>query len=274
MSIDVSGIKQGQRMMWTAGDYPELARTIASVGELVAERAQATAGDSLLDVATGSGNVAIPAALAGAQVTGLDLTPKLLDVARERAAEAGVQVEFVEGDAEELPFADASFDRVTSCFGVMFAPRHDVAADELVRVARPGARIVIAAWTPEGLIGRMFRTVGSYMPTPPPELKPPVMWGKEDHVRSLLAGKAAEPAFERRTVTFEHESPEGWVDYNERVLGPTIMAKAALEPQGKWEALRADLVELYADGNEADDGSMRVRSEYLLTTLTVAGPAG
>jgi ubiquinone/menaquinone biosynthesis C-methylase UbiE len=270
MSIDVSAIKQGQRMMWTAGDYPELAQTIASAGELVAERAQAKAGDTLLDVATGSGNVAIPAALAGAQVTGLDLTPKLLEVARDRAAEAGLQIEFVEGDAEVLPFDDRSFDRVTSCFGVMFAPRHGVAAEELVRVAKPGGRIVIAAWTPEGLMGRMFRTVGSYMPTPPAELKPPVMWGNEDHVRSLLAGKA-EPAFERHTVTYEHESLEGWLDYNERVLGPMIMAKAALEPQGKWEALRADLVKLYTDGNEADDGSMRVRGEYLLSVAVLPG---
>ncbi|HWF33585.1 MAG TPA: methyltransferase domain-containing protein [Solirubrobacteraceae bacterium] len=263
MSIDVSGIKQGQRMMWTAGDYPELARTIATVGELVAERA-AEPGQTLLDVATGSGNVAVPAALAGAKVTGLDLTPKLLEVARERAVEAGVEIEFVEGDAEDLPFDDRSFDRVTSCFGVMFAPRHDVAAGELVRVAKPGARIVIAAWTPEGLNGRMFKTVGSYMPVPPPELKPPVMWGDEQHLQTLFAASGAELAFERHTVTFEHESPEAWLEYNERVLGPTIMAKAALEPQGKWEALRAELIALYTDANEADDGTMRVHAEYLL----------
>jgi SAM-dependent methyltransferase len=265
MSIDVSGIKNGQRMMWTAGDYPDLARTIEGVAELVVERADAAGGETLLDVATGSGNVAIPAALRGAKVTGLDLTPKLLEVARGRAASAGLEVTFVEGDAEELPFEADAFDRVTSCFGVMFAPRHDVAAGELVRVARPGARIVVTAWTPEGLNGRMFQTVGSYMPTPPPELKPPVMWGTEDHVRELFADSGAELAFERHTVTFEHESPETWFDYNERVLGPTIMAKAALEPQGKWEALRAELIGLYTDANEAEDGSMRVRAEYLVS---------
>ena len=271
MEIDVSGIKQGQRMMWTAGDYADLARSIASVGELVAERAQATSGEKLLDVATGSGNVAIPAALAGAEVTGLDITPKLLEVARERAAEAGVRVDFVEGDAEDLPFDDRSFDRVTSCFGVMFAPRHDVAARQLVRVARPGARIVFAAWTPEGLNGRMFKTVGSYMPPPPPGLEQPVMWGDEQHVRSLFADSGAELAFERHDVTFERESPEAWLDYNERVLGPTVMAKAALEPQGRWEPLRAELLGLYSDANEADDGSMRVRAEYLLTVATLPG---
>ena len=267
MSIDVSGIKDAQRKMWTIGDYPEIARTIAQVGELVAERADPQPGQDLLDVATGSGNVAIPAALAGAKVTGLDLTPKLLEVARERATEAGVEIEFVEGDAEDLPYDDRSFERVTSCFGVMFAPRQDVAAGELVRVARPGARIVVAAWTPEGLNGRMFRTVGSYMPPPPPELKPPVMWGNEDHVRGLFAAHGVELAFERHTVTFEHESAEAWLEHNERLLGPTIMAKAALEPQGRWDELRAELVELYSDGNEAEDGTFRARAEYLLTVV-------
>lgn len=271
MSIDVSGIKEGQRMMWTAGDYPDLARTIESVAELVVERAGAAPDQTLLDVATGSGNVAIPAALAGAQVTGLDLTPKLLEVARGRAASAGLDVTFVEGDAEELPFEDDSFDRVTSCFGVIFAPRHDVAAGQLVRVAKPGARIVFTAWTPEGLNGRLFKTIGSYMPTPPPELKSPVTWGDEAHARELFAPSGAELAFERHTVTFEAESPAAWLDYNERVLGPTIMAKAALEPQGKWEQLRAELTKLYTDANEAEDGSMRVRAEYLLGVAQLSG---
>jgi SAM-dependent methyltransferase len=265
MSIDVSGIKDGQRVMWSVGDFADIARRIAPTGELVAERADVHDGDTLLDVATGSGNVAIPAALAGARVTGLDLTPQLLEAARERAAAAGVEVSFIEGDAEELPFADDSFDRVTSCFGVMFAPRHQIAADELTRVARPGAKIVVAAWTPEGLVGRMFRMVGSHMPTPPPELKPPVMWGDEDHVRSLFADSGAELSFERRMATFEHDSPEGWLEYNERVLGPTIVAKAALEPKGQWEPLRGELIELYTSGNEAEDGSFRAQAEYLLT---------
>jgi SAM-dependent methyltransferase len=265
MSIDLSGIKEGQRRMWSIGDYPDIARTIARVAELVVERVGARSGESLLDVATGSGNVAIPAAIAGASVTGLDLTPRLLEVARERAAEAGVDVAFIEGDAEELPFERDSFDRVTSCFGVMFAPRQELAASELARVARPGATIVFTAWTPEGLNGRMFKTVGSHTPPPPPELESPVMWGSEGHVRSLFAPTGAELAFERKMVSFEHESPEGWLEYNERVLGPTILAKAALEPQGRWDALRDDLLALYTDGNEADDGSFRARAEYLLT---------
>ncbi|HUA75215.1 MAG TPA: methyltransferase domain-containing protein [Solirubrobacteraceae bacterium] len=271
MDIDVSGIKQGQRTMWASGDWPDLARTIQSVAELVVERADAGTGQTLLDVATGSGNVAIPAALAGAQVTGLDITPELLEAARGRAASAGLDIAFVEGDAEELPFEAQSFDRVTSCFGVIFAPRQPLAAAELVRVAKPGARIVFTAWTPEGLHGQMFKTVGSYMPPPPPELKPPVTWGVEDQVRSLFADSGAELAFERHMVTYESESVESWVGYNEQVLGPIVMAKAALEPQGKWDDLRGELIRLYTNANEAADGSMRVRAEYLLTIAQLPG---
>jgi ubiquinone/menaquinone biosynthesis C-methylase UbiE len=172
VSIDVSGIKEGQRAMWTAGDYPEVSRRIASVAELLVERVGAQPGLELLDVATGSGNVAIAAARAGAKATGLDLTPKLLDVARSRASAAGLEIEFLEGDAEELPFEPDSFDRVTSCFGAMFAPRQQVAAAELVRVARPGGTIGVTAWTPEGFIGASFRTSAGYLPPMPPELKP------------------------------------------------------------------------------------------------------
>lgn len=271
MSIDVNAFKQGQRAMWAMGDYPDLARTIAGVGELVAERVGAAAGEELLDVATGSGNVALPAAARGARVTGLDLTPELLEVARKRAAQAGLEVDWLEGDAEQLPFADGSFDRVTSCFGVIFAPRQEQAARELVRVARPGATIAFTGWTPEGLNGQMFKTVGAHMPPPPPELRSPVLWGSEDHVRELFAGSDVELACERLAVEFEHDSPESWVAYNERVLGPTIMAKNALEPQGKWEPLREDLLALYREANQATDGSLRFSAEYLLTVARKAG---
>jgi hypothetical protein len=154
---------------------------------------------------------------------------------------------------------------------VMFAPRQQLAADELVRVARPGASVLVTAWTPAGLNGRMFKTVGSYMPAPPAELSPPVMWGDEGHVRELFARTGAELTFERHMATFEHESPEGWFAYNERVLGPTIMAKAALEPQGKWEDLKRELIALYVESNEADDGGFRARAEYLLTVARLPG---
>ncbi len=271
MSIDVSGFKEGQKAMWTAGDYAEVAQRIVAVGEYVAERAGAGPGIELLDVATGTGNVSVPAARAGAKVTGLDLTPKLLEDQRARATAAGVEIELVEGDAEELPFAAGSFDSVTSCFGVMFAPRQPVAAAELVRVARPGGSIVVAAWTPEGMVGRMFRASAPYMPPPPEGFVPPVMWGVEEHVRGLFANSGAELSFELRTVTFEGESVEAWVEKDEQILGPSVMAKAALEQQGRYDELRRDVVGLYGQFNEAGDGSFRAPAEYLVTVARMPG---
>ena len=271
MSIDVSGFKEGQKAMWTAGDYGEVAQRIVPVGEYIAERAGATAGVELLDVATGTGNVSIPAARAGARVTGLDLTPKLLEEQRARAAAAGLEIELIEGDAEQLPFADGSFDRVTSCFGVMFAPRQPVAAAELVRVARPGGRIVVAAWTPNGMIGRMFRASGSYMPPPPEGFVPPMMWGEQDHVRGLFENSDVELTFELRTITFAGDSVEAWVEKDERILGPSVMAKAALEQQGRYDELRRDIVDLYTEFNEADDGGFRAPAEYLVTVAELPG---
>jgi ubiquinone/menaquinone biosynthesis C-methylase UbiE len=264
MALDVEQFKAGQKLMWATGDYPSIAETIAEAAERLVEAVALATGQELLDVATGSGNVALAAAKQGAKVTGLDLTPELLEVARRRATESGVEVSFVEGDAEELPFTDGSFDIVTSCFGVIFAPRHERAASELVRVARAGGKIGFTAWTPEGLNGRMFRAVGKHMPPPPPEVVSPVMWGTEEHTRSLFEPHGVELSFERHMVTFTADSPEAWVEYNERVLGPTIMAKNMLEPQGKWEALKADLIELYVQNNEAQDGSLKVSAEYLL----------
>jgi SAM-dependent methyltransferase len=230
MSMDVGAIKDGQRKMWSAGDYPDLARTIEEVAEMLVGRVGAGPGNEMLDVATGSGNVAIPAALAGASVTALDLTPELLEVARRRGADAGVEVNWIEGDAEELPFENDSFDRVTSCFGVIFAPRQREAASELLRVARPGGRVAFTAWTPEGLNGQMFRLIGSHMPPPPPEFSSPLRWGEEDHVRSLFEDGGAKLAFERRTVTIAHDSPESWVAYNDQ--GGTGAAGQVGGPQG------------------------------------------
>jgi ubiquinone/menaquinone biosynthesis C-methylase UbiE len=265
MSIDVDGFKQGQRAMWSAGDYAQVAERIAAVGEHVAERAGAAPGVDLLDVATGTGNVSVTAARAGARVTGLDLTPKLLDIQRERAAEAGVEITLVEGDAEALPFADRSFDSVTSCFGVIFAPRHQLAAAELARVARPGGRLVVAAWTPDGFIGRLFALTASFMPPPPASVQPPVTWGTEEHVRGLFEPSGAELSFERRTVPFGAESAEAWLEREERILGPSVLAKAALEQQGRYGELRDALLRLHEDANEARDGTLLIRAEYLLT---------
>jgi SAM-dependent methyltransferase len=271
VSIDVGAIKQGQRAMWASGDYPQVARRIESVAELLAQRAGAAPGMRMLDVATGSGNVALAGARACAEVTGLDLTPELLEAARARAADADLDVRFVEGDAEELPFESSSFDVVTSCFGVMFAPRHEQAAAELTRVARPGGTVAVTAWTPDGLIGRTFKILSSFMPPPLPELKPPVSWGTEEHIRELFAESGAELSLERRTVAFTHDSAEGWLDDDERILGPAIMAKAALEPQGRYGELREAMLDLYAAANEAEDGTFSVQAEYLLSVARLPG---
>jgi SAM-dependent methyltransferase len=265
MSIDVGAFKEGQKAMWTAGDYSEIAQRIVAIGEYVATRAGAAPRITLLDVATGTGNVSIPAARLGAKVTGLDLTPKLLEAQAALAAAEGVDIELIEGDAEELPFDRDSFDRVTSCFGVMFAPRQKVAAQELVRVLRPGGSIVVAAWTPDGVVGRTFTTTAPYMPPPPPELKPPVTWGDEPSVRALFGGTGVELTFERRAVTFASASTEAWLADDEQNLGPAVMAKAALEPQGRWEDLQRDMLAMYQEFNRATDGSFKVEAEYLVT---------
>ncbi len=246
----LAAIKQGAHAVWAAGDFSVIARLIEDVGVECAEQAGAAPGLELLDVACGSGNVAVPAAERGAKVTGLDLTPELFGAARERAAAAGVEVDWIEGDAEDLPFADASFDRVTSTFGIQFAPRHEVAAAELVRVCRPGGKIVIFNWTREGLVGQIFALIGSYMPPPPDFASPPALWGEEQHVRGLFPDM--DLTFERRVVEIPWESPESFVQYFEEYFGPTIMAKRALEPQGKWQELRGQYVDLieqhYHDG--------------------------
>ena len=261
--------KQVQHAMWAAGDFPTMATTIQGASDVAIERLEVEPGQDLLDVATGSGNAAIPAAERGARVVGLDQVPELLEAARARAVDAGVEIEWVEGDAEALPFDDASFDRVNSVFGAMFAPRHQQTADELVRVTRAGGRIAVAAWTPEGLNGQMFKTIGAHMPPPPPELKPPVLWGDEDYVRNLFSDSRLELHFERHAVAVAWESLDGWVDHCEVNLGPTVLAKAALEPQGKWDAARADLVALYERHNQATDGSLDAPAEYLLSIVDV-----
>jgi SAM-dependent methyltransferase len=267
------GFKQVQRAMWAAGDFPTIATTIQDASDVVIKKLGVELGQDVLDVATGSGNAAIPAAQRGARVTGLDQVPELLEAARTRAAGAGVEIEWVEGDAEALPFDAASFDRVSSVFGVMFAPRHEQAAGELVRVTRPGGRIAIAAWTAEGMNGQMFKTIGAHMPPPPPELKPPVLWGNEEYVSGLFSAPNLTVTFERRTIPVAWESVEGWIDHCEVNLGPTVLAKAALEPEGKWDAARADLVALYERHNQATDGSLDAPAEYLISVVDVAAAA-
>jgi SAM-dependent methyltransferase len=263
MSDELAGLKSLQRAIWSAGDYDAIAELFWDVGAVVAEAAAIASGMKVLDVATGTGNAAIRAAVAGSDVVGLDITPELFDDARRREALAGVSVEWVEGDAEALPFEDASFDRVLSTFGVQFAPRHDVAAAELVRSCRPGGMIVLANWTPESFIGRVFATVAGYLPPPPAATSAPILWGDERHVRALLGGQIL-LAIERRSVDFVFDSLEDALDgYAER-FGPTILAKRVLEPE-RYQALAADLRALVEARNTGDgDGEVRVPSEYLL----------
>jgi ubiquinone/menaquinone biosynthesis C-methylase UbiE len=267
--IDPLAFKEGQRATWSAGDYPEIAQLIEDAAERTVELLGVAAGHRVLDVATGTGNAAIPAAQKGANVIGLDLTPDLLAAARGRATAAGVDVEWVEGDAEELPFDDGSFDRAMSVFGAMFAPRHELAASEIRRVVKTGGSFAVTGWTPEGLNGQMFKTVGKHMPPPPPDFVPPVMWGDEDYMTQLFGGDGAQLSFERGTVSFGGDTRDEYYDYFEQRLGPLIMARKALEPEGKYDALRDDLLALYDRFNEADDGSVRLQAEYLVTVGTL-----
>lgn len=261
MNDEVAGFKARQRMVWSAGDYDSIAELFWEVGAVVTESAAIEPGMTVLDVATGTGNAAIRAAEAGAEVVGLDLTPELFENARRRAQAAGVSVDWVDGDAEALPFDDASFDRVVSAFGVMFAPRHDVAASELVRVCRPGGRIVVANWTPEGFVGRMFATLGGYLPPPPVIASRPTLWGEAAHVRALLGGQVL-LTLERRTVELHAPSAEALMSRQQERFGPLIIAQRLLEPE-RYEALLADLRALLAT-EHSGEGEVRIASEYLL----------
>jgi ubiquinone/menaquinone biosynthesis C-methylase UbiE len=266
---DLEELSKRQRVVWAEGDYPDIAMKIESVAATVAEACGVASGESVLDVATGSGNAALIEARKGATVTGIDITPELLEVARKRAADESLEITFEEGDARQLPYEDAQFDQVTSVFGAMFAPDQKATAGELLRVCKPAGKVAVSAWTPEGLHGQMFATIGKHMPPPPEGFEPPILWGVEDHVRELFAG-ASDVTCERLPAlgAVTGESAEAWIDYLERVLGPVVLAKQALEPEGKWEASRADLIELFERFNEADDGTIRADPEYLLTVAT------
>ncbi|HMO01100.1 MAG TPA: methyltransferase domain-containing protein [Miltoncostaeaceae bacterium] len=255
------------RATWDAGDYAEVAeRLVMPLGPVAVEAAGIHAGDDVLDVAAGTGNAAIPAAATGARVTGLDIAPGLLATARDRAARAGVRVAFVEGDAEDLPYADASFDVVTSTLGVQFAPHHERTAAELARVLRPGGRMALCNWTPQGYIGRFFATLSPYMPAPPAGVSPPPRWGDPDHVSALFEGTGVTLTFARRTVDFRDRSPESFIDFMATCYGPLVKARELLSAEGRWHDLRADLIALSAAMDEGTAGAFRAPSEYLVVT--------
>jgi ubiquinone/menaquinone biosynthesis C-methylase UbiE len=261
-------LKSKHATMWALGNYAAVASdVIASLGPIVVEAAGITAGQRVHDVAAGSGNVAIPAARTGADVVATDLTPELLDKGRADAEAEGVTVEWRVADAEALPFDDAEFDAVVSCVGVMFAPHHQVVADELVRTVRPGGTIALLSWTPEGFIGQMFATMKPYAPPPPPGAQPAPLWGHVDHVRDLFGDRVEGlTARQQDLVVDQFATPEEFRDFFKTNYGPTIAVyKAIADDADKVAALDRDLVAL-AERFDRGDGYTVLDWEYLLVT--------
>ncbi|WP_127792641.1 class I SAM-dependent methyltransferase [Agromyces sp. LHK192] len=259
-------LKAKHRSMWASGDYPTLASDLIwDLGRRVVDAVDPRPGERVLDIAAGSGNVAIPAALRGATVVASDLAPELFETGRRLATEAGAELEWREADAEALPFDDASFDVATSCVGIMFAPHHERAADELVRVVRRDGRIGLLSWTPEGFIGQMFGVMKPYAPPPPPGAQPAPRWGDEAHVRELLGDRVDDVVARRDTILVDRfATAEAFRDYFKTHYGPTIAvySRIADDPE-QVAALDAALVD-NARAHGADDGVMRW--EYLLLT--------
>jgi SAM-dependent methyltransferase len=261
-TVSLDAIKERQRRMWACGDYAAVAARIHPIAERLCEAADLLAGSRVLDVATGSGNAAIAAARCGCDVVGIDYVPALLDRARVRTRAEGLAVDFVEADAEALPFADASFDAVLSVVGVMFAPDQERAAAELMRVCRRGGTIAIASWTPEGFIGDLLRTVARCA-TPPPDLRPPVAWGDRSRLTELLGDGVQSIHAENRTHTIRHRSPAEFADFFLTNYGPTERAAAALQAAER-SAFRADLVTLAEGASRLPAGGpVAIRARYL-----------
>lgn len=260
-------LKQKHRKMWASGDYPSMVETfLTPLGPRLVEAAGIGDGDRVLDVAAGTGNASIPAAATGADVTASDLTPELFEAGRSRAAEAGVELAWAEADAENLPFEDGSFDVVMSSIGVMFAPHHQLAADELVRVCRPGGKIALLSWTPEGMIGALFKAMGQFMPPPPPGVQPPPLWGGEDHLRELFGERVEQEKAERGILDVTaFRRPDDYGDHFKQRYGPTIAARANAEKEGRAEEFDRTLDEFCAEWNRGSDDDARFEMEYLVT---------
>ena len=269
MTPEMETLKGRLRGMWIAGDFGEIAKAIEHGAVEFVERLDIKPGNAVLDVACGTGNTAIPAARIGADVTGVDIAPNLIEQAIARAAAEGVEAKFEVGDAEALQYEDASFDAVITMFGAMFAPRPDVTASELKRVTKPGGLIAMANWTPEAFTGQMFKTGAKHVP-PPPGMAPPVLWGSEDTVRERFAEGIADLQLKRRKILFTYPfGPAEVVEHFRKYFGPTQKAFEALD-EGGQAALRRDLEALWAEHNEATDGTTLVESEYLEVRATKA----
>lgn len=268
-TVDLEAVKQGQQKIWSEGDFAMVGGAQTIVGELLAEALDIMPGDRVLDVACGSGNGALAGARrAWGNTVGVDFVPALLARGRERAQAERLEIEFLEGDAERLPFDDASFDVVISIFGAMFAPDQEAAASEMLRVCRPGGRIGMCNWTPEGWTGQMFATTVKHAP-PPAGVQPPILWGIEERVRDLFGEGVSSLDLERHELVFRYPSPEHWLGHFRTYFGPTITAFERVGPGGE-EALAGDLLELASGANQATDGRMRVPGEYLRLIATRA----
>ena len=261
MTMKLEVIKEKQQKTWASGNYAVIGNQLVIIGELLCEAVDVRAGDKVLDVATGGGNTAISAARRFCDVTGIDYVPELIESARKRAEVEGVEVTFEVGDAEDLPYPDASFDVVLSTLGVMFAPDQEKTAGELLRVCRPGGKIGLANWTPDGYIGNMFRTQGKHVP-PPPGIKPPPLWGTEERLRELFGEGVASLEVTRRSYVWRYSSARHFVEYFRTYYGPTLKAFEALDADGQ-EALARDLEELLESFNISDDATLVVPSDYL-----------
>ena len=265
-SPDFAAIKQRQQATWASGDYATIGTTLQIVGETLAEAADVRADERVLDVAAGNGNASLAAARRHARVTATDYVPALLDKAGDRARAEGLALDCRTADAEALPFDDASFDVVVSTFGVMFTPDHQRAAAEMLRVLRPGGRIAMANWTPEGFIGQLFKVIGAHV-APPAGLRPPSLWGTEAHLETLFAGQLASMRCDRRLFHFRYRSAAHFVEVFRNWYGPTHKAFAALDAAGA-ESLERAITALLERLNVAGPSSLVVPSEYLEIVLT------
>ena len=264
--------KRTERAIWARGDYHAIARQMFwEVGARVVGRVGVKPGDHVCDVACGTGNAALRAAAAGARVVGIDLTPELLEVGRRLAAEAGLDIEWVIGDAEALPASDASFDVVLSTFGCMFAPQHELAARELMRVLRPGGRLAITSWTRESSIAELGQIAIAHLPAAPGPSRSPFMWGSEEHVRRLFADDEVDLQFERETIEFRFDSAEQALTAYETNWGPFITAREVLEADGAWPEVRIELAEVLNRHGRTSDTGFTYSGEYLMVVGTRKG---
>jgi SAM-dependent methyltransferase len=259
--VDLGAVKARQQATWSDGNYSVIGSTLSLISELLVDSVDPDAGWRVLDVATGNGNAALAAARYGCHVTGVDYVPALLEDGRRRAQAEGLAVTFTEGDAEALPFPDASFDAVLSTLGVMFAPDQDKTASELLRVCRPGGRIGLANWTPDSFVGQMFKVIGRHVP-PPPGVRSPALWGTKERLGELLGEGVSSVQVTRRQFVFRYTSPQQWVEAFRTYYGPMVRAFAALDSD-RQKQLTEDLLDLAGSMNRAAGPVMAVPSDYL-----------